>query len=49
MRADVPARLDGEAFAALERLLADGADAPPALRGRADVDRAEAVLDPEAR
>ena len=44
MRADVPARLDGDAFTALERLLAlDGA--PPGLRGRFDARRAEAVLD----
>jgi HD-GYP domain-containing protein (c-di-GMP phosphodiesterase class II) len=49
IRTDVPARLDGEAFAALERLLAEGADAPPVLRGRSDVHRAEAVLDPESR
>ena len=49
MRTDVPARLDGEAFTALERLLAAGADAPQVLRGRLDVHRAEAVLDPEAR
>ena len=49
IRTDVPARLDGEAFAALERLLAEGADAAPVLRGRMDVHRAEAVLDPESR
>jgi HD-GYP domain-containing protein (c-di-GMP phosphodiesterase class II) len=44
MRAEVPARLDREAFAALERLLAEGG-APPGLRGRYDARRAEAVLD----
>jgi HD-GYP domain-containing protein (c-di-GMP phosphodiesterase class II) len=49
MRADVPARLDREAWATLERLLADGAGAPPGLRGRFDARRAEAVLDPESR
>ncbi len=48
MRADVPARLDGEAFAGLERLLGEGVGAPPGLRGRFNARRAEAVLDPEA-
>jgi hypothetical protein len=49
VHADVPARLDREAWAALERLLADGVGAPPGLRGRFDARRAEAVLDPESR
>ena len=49
MRADVPARLDPEAFAALERLLGERAGAPPELRGRLAARRAEAVLDPESR
>ncbi len=44
MRAEVPARLDREAFTSLERLLAGGG-APPGLRGRYDARRAEAVLD----
>jgi HD-GYP domain-containing protein (c-di-GMP phosphodiesterase class II) len=44
MRPDVPERLDREAFAALERLLAGGG-APPGLRGRYDANRARAVLD----
>ena len=45
MRADVPNRLDADAFSALERLLAhDGA--PPGLRGRFEAARAEAVLEP---
>jgi HD-GYP domain-containing protein (c-di-GMP phosphodiesterase class II) len=46
MRADVPTRLDGEAFTALKRLLAQEGGAPPGLRGRFDARRAEAVLDP---
>jgi HD-GYP domain-containing protein (c-di-GMP phosphodiesterase class II) len=49
MRADVPARLDREAFAALERLLADRTGAAAELHGRTDAQRAEAVLDPESR
>jgi HD-GYP domain-containing protein (c-di-GMP phosphodiesterase class II) len=49
MRADVPTRLDREAFAALERLLAERTGAPPELRSRSDAQRAEAVLDPESR
>jgi HD-GYP domain-containing protein (c-di-GMP phosphodiesterase class II) len=49
MRADVPARLDGEAFWALERLLCERTGAPPELRGRSGAQRAEAVLDPESR
>ena len=48
MRPDVPTRLDPEAFAALERLLAEGAGVPQGLRGRFDARRAEAVLDPES-
>ena len=46
MRDDVPARLDREAFAGLERLLGDGAGVPPGVRRRLDDGRAEAVLDP---
>jgi HD-GYP domain-containing protein (c-di-GMP phosphodiesterase class II) len=49
MRADVPRRLDHEAFATLERLLAEPTGAPPELRGRSDAQRAEAVLEPEPR
>ena len=49
MRDDVPARLDREAFAGLERVLGEGAGAPPGLRGRFGGHRAEAVLDPETR
>ena len=49
IRADVPERLDREAFAALERLLAERTGASPELRGRSDAQRAEAVLDPESR
>jgi HD-GYP domain-containing protein (c-di-GMP phosphodiesterase class II) len=49
LRADVPRRLDREAFAALERLLAERPGAAPELRGRSDAQRAEAVLDPDSR
>ena len=45
MRPDVPDRLDGDAFTALERLLAHEG-VPPGLRGRFDARRAEAVLEP---
>ena len=46
IRTDVPARLDREAFAALERLLTERTSTPPDLRVRSDAQRADAVLNP---
>jgi HD-GYP domain-containing protein (c-di-GMP phosphodiesterase class II) len=46
VRAEVPERLDREAFSALERLLEEGGELH-ALEGRVDEHRAEAVLNPE--
>ena len=49
IRADVPDRLDREAFAALESLLAEPGATPHRPREHPDADRAEALLNPETR
>ena len=49
IRADVPDRLDREAFAALESLLAEPGATPHRPREHLDADRAEALLNPETR
>ncbi len=49
IRADVPERLDREAFTVLDRLLAEDAGAWHSPGERHDARRAEAVLNPQAR
>jgi HD-GYP domain-containing protein (c-di-GMP phosphodiesterase class II) len=49
IRADVPKRLDREAFSALERLLAEEPGAPLGEGGRSAARRVEAVLERDSR
>lgn len=49
IRADVPQRLDREAFTALEPVLAEQGGTPRRPGERLDADRTEAALNPEKR